>query len=321
MAIFQIENDEHWHQLRRSHIGASEIAALFGDTKSFVTKHQIWTRMRGLYSATIQEDFLEFGQDMEPIIAKYLARTYSMEVMKSHEYHEHPDYPWLGCTLDYYILSAEDGPALLQIKHVSGDWVDGWTQTRAPDYIELQVQQELFVTNAARRALGFSEFNRTYIGALIGGNVADLRLLERGQDWSVVEEIIDRSSEFMQLIAEGEPPVDNPRDHEHLRAMFLESRIHDEVLDLTDDSHDIEVDISLYETFKQNEREYAAQAKAIQSRLMRKCLVFGHEDVLGYTVGRTKNYEIQMNNHEVHRKAVEAKVTEQLRFTIKERRK
>lgn len=320
MAIIQIENEKHWHDLRRNHIGASEIAALFGD-KAFTTKHEIWTRMRGLYSATHTHDFLEFGQDMEPIIAKYLARTYSMEVMKSHEYHECVEYPWLGATLDYYILDAEDGPALLQIKHVSGDWVKDWSQVRAPFYIEMQVQQELFVTNSARKALGFSEFNRTYIGAMIGGNVDDLRLMERRQDWTVVEDIIDRSTEFMNHLEHGdEPPLDNPRDIEHIRAMFIESTIDHETLDLRDQSTKVEADIVLYEALKDEEHAAARRAKAVQARLMRSCMVMDKEDVIGHLTAETDNYLMTMNKHEVHRRAREESVSEQLKFGVRKKK-
>lgn len=316
MPIIQIESEEHWHQLRRDHIGASEIAALFG-VKAFTTRHEIWTRMRGLYSATHQNDFLEFGNDMEPIVAKYLARTYGLEIVKAREYHIHPDYPWLGCTPDYYIANSEHGKAGLQIKHVSGPWVDGWSQVKAPDYIELQVQQELFIQRATLREYGYDPIDRHYIGAMIGGNVDDLRLMERQIIPNVVEEIVEKSAEFMEQVRSGEPPIDDPRDMEHLRDMFMASDEQRETIDLRDDSEKLESDIARY--FEAQDQETAANRRkeAIKARLMRACMVLDKDDVIACTTGETENYEINMKIIEVHRRAQEASVDEQLRFSIR----
>jgi predicted phage-related endonuclease len=310
----------HWHELRRTHIGASEIGALCGD-KAFTTPHEIWARMRGLFTGTHESDFLEFGNDMEPIIAKYLARTYQLEIQQAREYHIHPKYPWLGCTPDYYITNSEHGKAGLQIKHVSGDWVDGWTRETAPAYIEWQVAQEQMIVNATLQEYGLDPVERWYIGAMIGGNVSDLRLMERRLTRDKEEEIIDRSSAFMDMVARGEPPVDNPRDVEHLREMFAACKLFEESHDLRAEADAVEADIATFLEAQAEESSAAKRKERAKARLMRRCMVFDDEDVLGHTVGETDGWEIHMNIKEEYHREREARMIEKMRFSVKRKKR
>lgn len=321
MPIIPINDDTHWHDLRRTHIGASEIAALFS-CKSFTTAHEIWTRMRGLYSATHENDFLEFGNDMEPIVAKYLARTYGLEIVKAQEYHEHPQYPWLGCTPDYYIANSEHGKAGLQIKHVSSEFVPGWNkfQEKAPEYIEIQVAQELMIQAATLEEYGYEPITRHYIGAMMGGNVSDLILWPRLRRPDLEEEIIEKSAAFMELVARAEPPVDDPRDLEHLRDMFAQSRLFDDRLDIRDKADEVARDAEAY--FAAQKEEAAARERKLRykARLLRHSMIFDEAEVLGHTIAETDEYEIHTRVGEVRYKAKEESVSEQVRFDVKRKK-
>lgn len=288
MTITEIENESHWHQLRAGHIGASEIGALFTDGHPFTSRHAIWARMRGLLSGPEVNPLMEHGKDMEPLIAKWLARNYGIEVMKSNQYHEHPDYPWLGCTMDYYILHHEDGPAGLQIKNVL-PWADGWSQTRAPDYVEFQVQQEMLVVNAARQRAGYTPFSRWFIGSMHGGNPEDCRLIERHPIPGVVKNIIERSKEFMDLVnAGGEPPIDDPKDASHIVAMFKAARIVEgETLDLSDISGQVEASIAAWQMAKIEEKRACDIKNMQKARILRHCLIIDADDVSGYMEAMT----------------------------------
>lgn len=219
--ITKINDEKHWRELRAAHIGASEIATLFGN--GYMTPNQLFHVKRGTLSDTRENLLMWFGQLMEPVIAALIVEHYQWEMVKCEEYHEHPDYPWLGCTLDYYCTHPEHGPGIVQIKNAQ-DFAPGWTQTRAPIQVELQVQHELFVTNAARKAAGLPPFRWTAIGSMHAGNPEDIRVMFREQDPKVCDHIVKRSRKFWDDMKAGaEPPLLGCADYDHIVELFKEA--------------------------------------------------------------------------------------------------
>lgn len=296
MPIIEIENEQHWHELRSGCIGASEIGALFDEGHPFTTPHAIWSRLKGLLPGIESHPLMERGKEMEPLIARNIERMYGIKVMKANQYHIHPIYQWLGCTLDYYILEHEDGPAGLQIKNVVHG--DKYTPLRGPDYVEFQVQAEMFIANAARVALGKTPFTRWFLGFERYGNPEDCHLVERQPIPGVVKAIVDTSTRFMeQLNSGGEPMIDNPRDYDHIRAMFLKYGIrNDEVLDLADQSGSVEDIIEQWEAAKISARKEADRLATVKTRLLRQCMVIDGDDVNGYMRAETMNKCIHISN-------------------------
>lgn len=231
--IIKIKDDLHWKDLRRNHIGASEIGCLFGES-SYLTPYSLYHAKKGNIQDSGDNILARFGQLMEPVIAALITSHYQWEMVKCEEYHQHPQFPWLGCTLDYYCTHPEHGPGIVQIKNVQ-DFSPGWTQTRAPRSVELQVQQELFVTNAARASAGLPVFRWAAIGSMHAGNPEDIRVMFREQDDRVCGLIVKRSSKFWLDLNNGqEPPLLGSEDYDTVVDLFkqAEDMTHD-FIDLT----------------------------------------------------------------------------------------
>lgn len=234
--IVKIRDELHWRELRRNHIGASEISALFGEN-SYATPNSLYHVKKGNLPDGDAGLLARFGNLMEPVIAALIIEHYQWEMIKCDEYHEHPQFPWLGCTLDYYCVHPEHGPGIVQIKNVQ-DFSPGWTQTRAPRMVELQVQHELFVTNAARKADGLDPFKWAAIGSMHAGNPEDIRVMFRELDTRVCDLIVKRSSQFWADLQAGrEPDIMGSRDYETVVDLFkIAEDVEQDFIDLSGNS-------------------------------------------------------------------------------------
>lgn len=225
MAIIPIDikNDAAaWHDLRRKHIGASDIAALFGCGNSYTpTLNALYHEKRGNLPPEEGVNLLaELGKALEPFIAFVVSDIQHWRLEPCRFYHEHPEHKFLGCTLDYYVVESEHGPGTMQIKNVQ-QWAQGWTQSRAPDHVELQVQQEFLVTNAARVAEGLPPFTWGCIASMHAGNPEDIRIMMRAPDMKVQKHIIERAGRFMADVDAGkEPPIMGSEDYAHINDLF-----------------------------------------------------------------------------------------------------
>lgn len=318
MTITPITSEDQWHGLRRKHIGASEAGVLFGD-HPYETLASLYFEKTGIYSGELHSALADFGRDMEPIIAKWAAEQNGWDVLKSNEYHEHPDHPYLGCTLDYYILTAEDGPGLMQIKNVQ-NFAPGWTQTRAPDHVEFQVQQELLVCNAAREAAGQTPFAYNAIVSLHAGNPEDIRVMLRQPNEKVHKAIIERGGKFWEMVeSRSEPEVTGSQDFETIKGLFMEAEEPDEEDEVLDMRGQPQIDDLCAELEKARalRLSYDKEEKAIKTRLMRYAMEIDNDEVIGYPVVRTDNYVINLNKSITRYKAQEAREIETLRFNVK----
>jgi putative phage-type endonuclease len=218
-----IKNDPAgWHALRRKHIGASDVAALFNCGNSYTpTLNALYHEKRGNLPPETKLNLLaELGKAMEPFIAFVVSDIHGWRLEPCAFYHEHPEYPWLGCSLDYFVVESEHGPGVMQIKNVQ-QWAPGWTQSRAPDHVELQVQHEYLVCNAARVAEGLRPFTWGCIASLHSGNPEDVRVMLRKPEPKVHKHIIERTRRFMDDVAAGrEPPLIGAEEYGHINDMF-----------------------------------------------------------------------------------------------------
>lgn len=328
MAIIPITSESHWHALRSQHIGASEIQALLieddklaiSSDDSFTTANQLYMMKRGLINGVEVTPIMEFGNVMEPIIGHMIAAENDWTIQKAHEYHEHPDHPQLGCTLDYYALETPEGPVLLQIKNVVHT-SHKWTQNRATPYVEMQVQQELDVVNAARKAEGLEPFAAHCIGSMHKGNPEDIRLMFRTAMPEVVEAIHDASARFWADVQAGrEPDITNPKDYEHILELVKKAEKIERTVDLTD-RPDLDEVVVEYNQAKARRLAAEKEESALKAKLLRQCLqIEDNGDMCVHTLGLTPGYELNVNEILVNYKAKEASTGKQTRFTVKGRK-
>lgn len=193
-----IESDDHWHDLRRRHVGSSEVAALFG-TSQWMTAFRLWHLKAGTTAdPRFVNERAEWGKRLEGGIAQGIAEDMRWRLVKSREYWTAEHTPGMGCTIDYDVVDHADGPGIVEIKFVAeyATWKADWSDKRAPADYELQLQHQFACKPAA-----------TW-GALACfiGQTATLVMYERKPQARVIAEIEQRCAAFWQSIEGGRQP-------------------------------------------------------------------------------------------------------------------
>lgn len=256
MRTIRIESDAHWRDLRKKHVGGSEVAALFGEHAQ-VSRFDLWQRKAGkVEEPDLSENERVFwGTILEPAVAQGIASKTGWRVQKVHRYHSMLPELGLGASLDYEIVAHERGPGVLEIK--TADWliVRDWDEGEPPLAYELQVQAQLRCTGRAWGA----------IGVLVGGN--DLRLFEYERRPRTFE-IIDREVlEFWASIVANKPPKpDFARDSETISKLYRDVEA-GKFIDLTGSNRAPEL-IADYVRGRDQEKEGSAVKDAAKAELL-----------------------------------------------------
>lgn len=152
---------ERWLQLRRSGVGASEVAAVLGESP-WLSAIELYAQKVGL--DTRHEDDeperLYWGRKLErDIIEGYQDRT-GRPVEPMGILLRSREVPWALCTLDAVTTDGRPGePWPLEIKNVDGFKAEEWAEGPPSHYVS-QLQHQMLVTGAPRATAA----------ALIGGN-------------------------------------------------------------------------------------------------------------------------------------------------------
>ena len=161
MAQLQVKDETHWHTLRAQHVGASEVAALFGQSP-FLSKWSLWQyKADRVPPQELNEERLLWGTMLEPVIAAVIADKQDWQIQKVHRYITHPQVKGMAASLDFEIINHENGPGAFEIKNVSGwSFKQSWTLNEAgelmeaPLHYELQLQHQLACTGRQWGAIG-----------------------------------------------------------------------------------------------------------------------------------------------------------------------
>ena len=153
--IVEQSNFGEWREAHKTGIGASQIAAVLGESR-YGSRLRVWAEKVGrLEPADLSDnEAVQMGIELEPFVAeKYFQRTKRV-VSKAGMLLRSEAYPWAICTPDYWIMD-DDGTWNIpcQIKTTSAyrlnDWADG-----PPVEVWWQVQHEMFVTGAPWASVG-----------------------------------------------------------------------------------------------------------------------------------------------------------------------
>lgn len=217
------EGTPEWHDIRRKHIGGSEVAGLFGVQPDFAMSHFTLHQVKaGRIPPPPVEDGpgsrVWFGHKLEPAIARLAAEMYGWEVEKG-GYAIDATVPGMGCSLDYVIKEpgAEEtrlgfhGPGVLQLKN--SDWLahrKEWTAKEPPLWILLQLQHEI----------ACSQYGWGCIVCLVGGN--ELPCYRYAARPRIADAIRDKVRDFWADVRRGRfPSIDKTNSTaEALRATF-----------------------------------------------------------------------------------------------------
>ena len=196
-----IDDENHWRTLRRNHVGASEVSALFS-ISPWVTRWQLYQIKRGALPDVIESTAMTQGRHFEPAVAAYAAEKFAINLRKVRRYLSDPD-TRMGASVDYEQYG--DG-SLIPTELKFSLWGDGWDWegdelTEAPEYYVLQVQHQLACMPNAPH------------GQLIAFTGGDLKRMIIPRSERLITAIKAAVWSFWQDVDAGkEPPVDFSAD-------------------------------------------------------------------------------------------------------------
>lgn len=190
-----ITGDQQWHELRRTHVGGSEAAALFGESP-YLTYFELWHRKKGrLAEPDLSGDERIFwGRHLESSILGGIRERTGWNIDKSQSYYSQQPELGLGGTPDALIDGHERGDGILEIKTVDSWQFKLWDGVPPLGY-ELQCQTYLELTGRAWACLA----------VLVGNN--SLRLFTYERRPVTVGLIKARVRAFWASIEAGEAPA------------------------------------------------------------------------------------------------------------------
>lgn len=186
---------------RRETVSASQVAALF-DASDYATRWMLWQCFAGLADIEPREDQrMRIGKALESSIAWLAAEDQKLDIRTNATAEYYRRGP-LGCTPDTHVFTCPTrGDGVVETKNV--DWLvykqkwkfdEAGAPVGATDYIELQVQAQLYVLDV----------QWGLIAALVGGN--ELVYLERRRDNSVCARLVEEAEAFLASVREGREP-------------------------------------------------------------------------------------------------------------------
>lgn len=265
------KDEKSWLELRTECVTSSDVAALF-NLSPYVTRFEYWHRKKNKTIEGAQEnEFILWGKRLEATIAKGVAEDQGWEIRHMGEFVVNRELR-LASSFDY---SIEKGPVpnekgILEVKNVFGPrFKEGWVledgTIEAPPYIELQVQNELFISG---RKYG-------YISTLVSGN--QLSLLKRERDEEVINRIISETEKFWKSIDDNQPPPPDFReDCDFISRLYTQSN--GMVLDARDDKELLGYALE-YKEASQMEKNAAEVKAAAKAAMILK--IGGSEKVMG----------------------------------------
>lgn len=253
-----IRDDAHWHDLRREHIGGSEVAVALG-VSPYKTKYQLWAeKTRKIEPESFDgNERVEFGKLLEHVIAKTAAKRNSWKVRKARQYlSARPELP-IGASVDYEISCPERGPGILECKATDAWEFAKWEDGEPPLSHLLQLQTYLMLTGRSWGA----------VAVLVGGNRLLVFPYESRSDTAGM--IRDGAREFWECVDNDTPPLaDFARDSAVIGKLY-QSVTERKTVDLTDNPRAREL-ASLYRAASVSEKtaEKLKEATGAELRML-----------------------------------------------------
>lgn len=272
---------ERWLEARQLGIGASEIAAVLGESP-WETALQVYLRKLGLAPAFGGNAYTERGNRLESVILEWAAEQIERPVFAAGILLQSTAHPWMLCTLDGETIE----PAPIPVYIVEAKWSARpleWDGSPGGHYHWWQVQQQIAVRGAAGG----------YLAHWCGRDPREDTVLWIPRCEESIARIIAEGSAFWARIQVEEPPEPVANDAESLAILHPEDDGSSIVLG---DAEWLELDEQLCR-IKAGEKVLKGRRKALEVRL-RAAIGDATEAVLGD--GTAYTHKLQ------HRKAIAA---------------
>lgn len=185
-----------WLKARDHGIGASEVATIFG-VNPWESPYTLYMKKRGELPPEPESEPMEWGKRLEAVVAEAFSEKTKRKVW------EHPlggmllrskDFPWLLATPDYEQHAkglATDG--LLECKTAGAQFLEDWKED-VPVYYQIQVQQQLLVTDRKYAS----------VACLVGGQTFKYKHIVRNAGF--LKKLVEKTRTFWDMVQAGTPP-------------------------------------------------------------------------------------------------------------------
>ncbi len=279
MAIIEVRDEAHWHELRGPNIGGSDVGALLG-ISPYKTRWQLYMEKAGKLPPEDLSDnkAVQAGTYLEEGIARWASDLWDMKLEKVTVYYTVDDVPGMGASLDY---ATPDG-APVEIKWSARG--HGWlyqqdTIIEAPEHYILQVQHQIACVGA----------DYGWLIALIDNEPRRMRVPRHE---GIIQAIREGIAEFWGDIRTGkEPDPDFSLDGDAI-ALLLDQTPYAEV-----DLADIEGADALFRKFKDN-KETVKLAEASAEEAKAELLMMVKKAMEG-TNAKTEKAKVTCGDHKM----------------------
>lgn len=191
---------DEWLAMRRKHIGASEVASLFGMQPPYaMSKWTLWHVMAGhLPEPKVDGERPAWGLRLEDAIMVGAAAENGWYAYRRAGYVQHETIKGFGCSPDFFLTGRNCDPTEI-IETKNTDWLVHRQQwgDEPPPHILLQIMAQLSCTGLPA----------VTVASLVGGNKLKTYRYERRP--KTIAEIERRVIDFLDSIRTGHaPPVD-----------------------------------------------------------------------------------------------------------------
>lgn len=219
---------DDWLSVRKNGIGSSDAAAAVG-LNPYQSQLELWMIKTGRDGELPKVDPndetspMYWGTLLEPIVAAHYTRRTGNRVRRINAVLQHPDpdKAWMLANIDREIVGAGD-VQILECK-TAGEfgarlWRDG-----VPEYVQLQVQHQLAVTNKAAAD----------VCVLVCGQ--EIRIHRIDRDDALIARLIELERQFWHYVETDTPPPADGSDSADIALRCLYPHDSNNTLDLTHD--------------------------------------------------------------------------------------
>ena len=202
---------EQWLEVRKGGIGSSDAAAAVG-LCPYKSQLELWMEKTGRTPTEDappgMDDPRYWGTLLEPYVALAYSQQTDRRVRKVNAVLQHPTFPYMLANLDRQVVGCAD-VQILECK-TAGEWGSKLWRDGVPEYIQLQVQHQLAVTNQ----------QAADVAVLLCGQRLEIHRIERDEE--VIARLMMLETRFWQYVtADTEPPADGSESSGHaLRQLY-----------------------------------------------------------------------------------------------------
>ena len=252
-------SQEDWqtYRMQQKGIGGSEAASILGIQPAYAKPAFIlWLEKTGQKAVERLDDneFIKWGNIMEPVIRKQWALESGLKVFKNNFVLQHDKYDFMIANLDGEVVDPNrNGRGVLEIKTTSEWNKKEWEGDKVPNQYMAQLQHYMAVTG----------YKWAVVVVLIGGN--KLREWYVNRDEEIIDILIQKEMEFMNMIESGTPPQigGSPAESQYINTNWADAL--DDEISIPQAIEDMALE---YQEIERQKKDLDKRAKEIKNQIL-----------------------------------------------------